>query len=165
MKILFLLFIGFNLIYLPFTIHYVYGYVFLWCLFYQDYKTMYISKRWIPLVFLFYLLSHSYISFIDSFCTGFFFLCLTGIMKYLHPNWLGSADVCFLTFFGFFLGYQRMFIALEISVMIGFIWMLVLYMQKKECILPYLSCLSIGVYIAWIKGYTIFDYVCNFIKF
>ena len=35
-----------------------------------------------------------------------------------------SADVCFLTFFGFYLGIERMLIALYISVLLGFLWIL-----------------------------------------
>lgn len=165
MKILFLIYFLFNLFLFPINISFVYGILFLACLFYQDYKTMYIHRIWIVFSFLFYLICKDYVGFKNSFLTGLFYFFVSGSMKYFKRNWIGSADVCFLSFFGFFLGFERMFVALEISLIVGFIWIFILKIQKKECICPYISCLCIGVYVAWIKGYTIFYLLCDLINF
>ena len=45
----------------------------------------------------------------------------------------------------------RMIVACLIAIGIGFFWML----GMKKTILPFCSCLSIGVWIAYLKGYTI----------
>ena len=42
-----------------------------------------------------------------------------------------------------------------ISVLLGILWIL----YKKKHILPYVSCLAIGVWIAVLKGYTIFYFL------
>lgn len=165
MKILFIIYCIFNLLFLPIDLSTIYGTLFLACLFYQDYKTMYIHPIWLIFTILFYAVCKDYVELKNSLLTGFFYLSVCGGMKCLKKDWIGSADVYFLFFFGFFLGFERMFIALQISVLIGFFWMFFLKIQKKECICPYISCLCIGVYVAWIKGYTIFYWLCNCIKF
>ncbi len=165
MKILFIIYFLYNILFLPISFSSIYGMIFLACLFYQDYKTMYIHRVWFIFSLLFYLFCRDFVEFSNAILTGLFYLTVSGTMKYLKRDWLGSADVCFLSFFGFFLGFERMFIALEISVMIGFLWMALLKLQKKDCICPYISCLCVGVYVAWIKGYTIFYWLCNFMKF
>ena len=86
-----------------------------------------------------------------------FFFLVSGTIKIIRTEWIGSADVCFFTFFGFYLGMERMLVALYISVLLGFLWIV----YKKKHILPYLSCLSIGVWIAYLKGYTIFYFLIN----
>ena len=85
------------------------------------------------------------------------FLFVSGTIKLIKSDWIGSADVCYLTFFGFYLGIERMLVALYISVLLGFLWIL----YKKKHILPYVSCLCIGVWIATLKGYTIFHFLIN----
>ncbi|MGN1277185.1 MAG: hypothetical protein ACI4UK_09385 [Floccifex sp.] len=66
---------------------------------------------------------------------------------------MGSADVCFIFLFALCLGYQRMMVALFISLFCGFI-----FYALKQRLIPYCSCLAIGVFIALWKGYSIFYY-------
>ena len=165
MKILFLIYLIFNFLYFPISFSFLYGILFLAYLFYQDYKTMYIHPCWIFFTFLFYVFCKDYVEFKNSLFTSFFYLFVSGSIKVVKKDWIGSADVCLLAFFGFFLGFERMFVALEISIWVGFIWMLILKVQKKDCICPYISCICVGVYIAWIKGYTIYYLLCNLMKF
>ena len=123
----------------------------------KDYETMYIERYWIfPSVGLL-IFGYSYVPMFNRICTCLFFLIVSGTIKFIKPNWIGSADVCFLAFFGFYLGVERMLIALYISVFLGFLWIL----YRKKHILPYLSCLSIGVWIAYMKGYTLFYFLMN----
>ena len=116
----------------PFQLSTVYLVLFLYFLAKKDYETMYIEKYWI-------------------------FLFVSGIIKLIKSDWIGSADVCYLTFFGLYLGIERMLVALYISILLGFLWIL----YKKKHILPYVSCLCIGVWIAVLKGYTIFHFLIN----
>lgn len=130
---------------------------FLYFLARKDYKTMYIEKYWILPSGILLIFCSSYVSLFNRVSTSLIFLILSGSIKYFKPDWIGSADVCFLTFFGFYLGMERMLVALYISVITGFVWMYI----KKESILPYLSCLAIGVWIAYLKGYTLFYFIMN----
>lgn len=161
MKILFLCYAGLMLAFKPIQLTNIYATCFLYALALQDYKTMYISKVWIFPTMIFYVLCATEVGWINRILTSGIFFLVCMLMKYKHTNWIGSADVWYLTFFSFFLGYERMLIALWISLILGFIWMIVLYIQKKECILPYLCCLSIGVFVAWLKGYTLFYFILN----
>lgn len=161
MKILFLFYAGLVLLFKPLNFANIYATCFLYALAFQDYKTMYISKLWIFPTILFYIFCTNEVLWINRIFTSLIFFIVCASMKYKHPNWTGSADVGYLTFFAFFLGYERMLIALWISIFLGFIWMIILSIQKKECILPYLSCLSIGVFISWLKGYTLFYFILN----
>ena len=141
----------------PFQSSTVYFVLFLYFLAKKDYETMYIEKYWIfPSILLLFFCS-SYVPLFNRVCTSLVFLMVSGTIKMIKPDWIGSADVCSLTFFGFYLGIERMLVALYISVLLGFIWVL----YKKKHILPYLSCLSIGVWIAYLKGYTIFYFLMN----
>lgn len=137
-----------------------YGLLFLFSVFYNDIKTMYFSKVW-SLISLPFLLCFPSVSFLNRCMSSLIFFLVSFCMYKFHRDWLGSADVCFLGYFGFCLGFERFLVALYISLLIGFIWLFVLYVQKKACILPYLSCLSIGVWIAWMRGYTLFDHILN----
>lgn len=141
----------------PFQLSTVYFVLFLYFLAKKDYETMYIEKYWIIPSFLLLCFCSSYVPLFNRVCTSLVFLLVSGTIKMIKPDWIGSADVCFLTFFGFYLGIERMLVALYISVLLGFIWIL----NKKKHILPYLSCLSIGVWIAYLKGYTIFYFLMN----
>ena len=141
----------------PIQLSTVYFVLFLYFLAKKDYETMYIEKYWIfPSILLLFFCS-SYVPLFNRVCTSLVFLLVSGTIKMIKLDWIGSADVCFLTFFGFYLGIERMLVALYISVLLGFIWAL----YKKKHILPYLSCLSIGVWIAYLKGYTIFYFLMN----
>ena len=156
MKTLFLMFI-ITICIKPICIQDVYVILFLFALAKKDYKTMYIEKYWIiPSGILLFFCS-SYVSFVNRFFTCLFFLVLSGGMKLLKPSWIGSADVCFLMFFGFYLGFERMLVALYISVVLGFLFIWI----KKERLFPYISCLAMGVWIAYLKGYTLFYFLIN----
>lgn len=130
---------------------------FLYVLARKDYKTMYIEKYWILPSSLLLIFCSSYVPLLNRILTSLIFLLLSGGIKYFKTDWIGSADVCFLVFFGFYLGMERMLVALYISVIIGFVWLYI----KKESILPYLSCLALGVWIAYLKGYTLFYFIMN----
>lgn len=120
----------------------------------QDFKTMYISKKWISITILFSIILFRY-SYVE-FSNRLFGACTYGVvslfMYIVKSNWLGSADVIFLFLFGFLLGYERMTVSMIIALTIGFIWILVL---KKDKI-PFLSCLCIGVLISILYGYSIY---------
>ena len=156
MKTLFLMLIITFLI-KPYQLSTVYLVVFLYFLAKTDYETMYIEKYWIfPSILLLFFCS-SYVPLSNRIYTSLVFLLVSGGIKGIKPNWIGSADVCYLTFFGFYLGIERMLVALYISILIGFLWIL----YKKKHILPYVSCLCIGVWISALKGYTIFYFLIN----
>ena len=156
MKTLFLMLIITFLI-KPFQLSTVYFVLFLYFLAKKDYETMYIEKYWIIPSFLLLCFCSSYLPLFNRVCTILVFLLVSGTIKMIKPDWICISDVCFLNFFGFYLGIERMLVALYISVLLGFIWIL----YKKKHILPYLSCLSIGVWIAYLKGYTIFYFPMN----
>ena len=118
---------------------------------------MYIEKYWIFPSILLLCFCSTYVPLSNRVCTSLVFLLVSGTIKIIRTEWIGSADVCFFTFFGFYLGMERMLVALYISVLLGFLWIV----YKKKHILPYLSCLSIGVWIAYLKGYTIFYFLIN----
>ena len=118
---------------------------------------MYIEKYWIfPSILLLFFCS-SYVPVLNRIYTSLVFLFVSGTIKLIKSDWIGSADVCYLTFFGLYLGIERMLVALYISILLGFLWIL----YKKKHILPYVSCLCIGVWIAVLKGYTIFHFLMN----
>ncbi len=128
--------------YLPIPI---YVSIFLYCLCIQDYYTYYISKKWIlpSLALLIYF--HPY-----SIGTSLIYGILSYIMYRKH--WMGMADVAYMFYFGLLIGYERMTIAVLISVIFGFLF----FVLKKENMIPYLSCLSIGILFSLCKGYTLF---------
>ena len=108
----------------PFQLSTIYIVLFLYFLAKKDYETMYIERYWIfPSVGLL-IFGYSYVPMFNRICTCLFFLIVNGTIKFIKPNWIGSADVCFLAFFGFYLGVERMLIALYISVFLGFLWIL-----------------------------------------
>lgn len=104
----------------PFHLSTIYIVLFLYFLAKKDYETMYIERYWIfPSVGLL-IFGYSYVPMFNRICTCLFFLIVSGTIKFIKPNWIGSADVCFLAFFGFYFGIERMLIALYISVFLGF---------------------------------------------
>ncbi|MGM9947991.1 prepilin peptidase [Floccifex sp.] len=118
--------------------------IFLYCLCLQDYYTYHISKIWIPFSILFLIHFHK-LYFLNAIL--FSFPCF---LMYLKKG-MGSADVCFIFLFALCLGYQRMMVAFFISIFCGFI-----FYAFKQKLIPFCSCLAIGVFIALWKGYTIF---------
>lgn len=156
MKTLFLMLIITFLI-KPFQLSTVYFVLFLYFLAKKDYETMYIEKYWVfPSILLLFFCS-SYVPLLNRICTSLVFLFVSGTIKLIKSDWIGSADVSYLVFFGFYLGIERMLVALYISVLLGILWI----SYKKKHILPYISCLAIGVWIAVLKGYTIFYFLMN----
>lgn len=141
----------------PLQLATLYVVLFLYFLAKKDYATMYIEKYWILPSILLLCFCSNYVPLFNRVCTSLVFLLVSGTIKIIRTEWIGSADVCFLTFFGFYLGMERILVALYISVLLGFLWIV----YKKKHILPYLSCLSIGVWIAYLKGYTIFYFLIN----
>lgn len=104
----------------PFQLSTVYFVLFLYFLAKKDYETMYIEKYWIfPSILLLFFCS-SYVPLLNRVCTSLVFLFVSGTIKLIKSDWIGSADVCYLTFFGFYLGIERMLVALYISVLLGY---------------------------------------------
>ena len=127
MKTLFLMLIITFLI-KPFQLSTVYFVLFLYFLAKKDYETMYIEKYWIfPSILLLFFCS-SYVPLLNRVCTSLVFLFVSGTIKLIKSDWIGSADVCYLVFFGFYLGIERMLVALYISVLLGMLW--ILYKKK-----------------------------------
>lgn len=127
MKTLFLMLIITFLI-KPFQLSTVYFVLFLYFLAKKDYETMYIEKYWIfPSILLLFFCS-SYVPLLNRICTSLVFLFVSGTIKLIKSDWIGSADVCYLVFFGFYLGIERMLVALYISVLLGIFW--ILYKKK-----------------------------------
>lgn len=156
MKTLFLMLIITFLI-KPIQLSTVYFVLFLYFLAKKDYETMYIEKYWVFPSLLFLFFCSSYVPLLNRVCTSLAFLFVSGTIKLIKSDWIGSADVCYLSFFGLYLGIERMLVALYISILLGFLWIL----YKKKHILPYISCLAMGVWIAVLKGYTIFYFLMN----
>ena len=108
----------------PFQLSTVYFVLFLYFLAKKDYETMYIEKYWVfPSILLLFFCS-SYVPLLNRVCTSLVFLFVSGTIKLIKSDWIGSADVCYLTFFGFYLGIERMLVALYISVLLGILWIL-----------------------------------------
>lgn len=108
----------------PFQLSTLYFVLFLYFLAKKDYETMYIEKYWIfPSILLLFFCS-SYVPLLNRVCTSLVFLFVSGTIKLIKSDWIGSADVCYLTFFGFYLGIERMLVALYISVLLGILWIL-----------------------------------------
>ena len=134
-------------------------FTFLFCLFEQDRHTFYISRNWlIPCICI-------------IICFIMFYKQVYGIASLLysvpalllhrrHPEWIGIADVYFLCFFGLLLGIHRMMIAVLISIVFGLFWIIL----KQNKMIPYVSCLCVGVWISYLKGYVLWVYLFNLIS-
>lgn len=123
-------------------------FTYLACLFYQDKKTYYISKWWIIPTVLVTLIFNGRYSIASSFLFGV--PCM--ILYFLRKEWIGSADVCFMFYFGLVLGIEKMFVCMFIAIFLGFIFLLF----SKNKLVPFVSCLCIGAWIALLKGYGIY---------
>lgn len=106
----------------PFQLATLYVVLFLYFLAKKDYATMYIEKYWIFPSILLLCFCSTYVPLFNRVCTSLVFLLVSGTIKIIRTEWIGSADVCFFTFFGFYLGMERMLVALYISVLLGFLW-------------------------------------------
>ena len=100
MKTLFLMLIITFLI-KPFQLSTVYFVLFLYFLAKKDYETMYIEKYWIfPSILLLFFCS-SYVPLLNRVSTSLVFLFVSGTIKLIKSDWIGSADVCYLVFLDF----------------------------------------------------------------
>lgn len=100
MKTLFLMLIITFLI-KPFQLSTVYFVLFLYFLAKKDYETMYIEKYWVfPSILLLFFCS-SYVPLLNRICTSLVFLFVSGTIKLIKSDWIGSADVCYLVFLDF----------------------------------------------------------------
>ena len=82
----------------PFQLSTLYVVFFLYFLAKKDYVTMYIEKYWIfPSILLLFFCSN-YVPLFNRVCTSLVFLLVSGTIKIIRTEWIGSADVCFLTF-------------------------------------------------------------------
>ncbi|MBB5183620.1 prepilin peptidase [Catenisphaera adipataccumulans] len=118
----------------------------------RDWRTMYFSKHWfwiclgmIPVYyqFSFFLPAES--------IPGAFLFSMPAFFFHHYKQWLGSADVWFLGYFGFILGYPRMIVAMMIAVPIGLTYLAI----SKKAAVPFVSCLCIGVSASLFWGYHI----------
>lgn len=122
----------------------------------QDMRTYYISRWWLlVLVPVGIGMLIVYPVPVRESVTG---ACLYGLpgllMHHWHRDWIGSADVGFFFYYGYLLGCYRMMVAMCISLFIAFIW---LFIKKKrnQSMIPFLTCMSLGVGLSFFKGYAI----------
>ena len=129
--------------------------LYLCCLGFQDYETYYISKHWILFSLILYIILFDHIQIRG---------CIFGLVGYvlykIRPNWIGSADICFLLLFGFILGFERMYVCLMISLVVGATF----YLFSKHKLIPFVSCLCIGMFIAFLRGYKIWFFIYDIIS-
>lgn len=129
-------------------------YCYLLCIAIQDMRSYYFSYRWLVpsiCIGIIWGLVYGY-QWENILCVIYFGLPVTIAYK---KKGMGSADVAFVSFFSFLLGIERMLVAMIISTIIGLIWAMI----KKEHVVPFVSCLSIGVAISFWKGYTIYFHI------
>ena len=120
----------------------------------QDWRTYYFSKWWfVPSLWIGALWLDRYGWKGENVVCAIYF-CLPGIFAW-KKGWMGSADCWFLFYFGILLGWRRMSVAVCIAVAAGCL----LVMKKKESYIPFVSCLCLGVWIAYWKGYWIFSHI------
>lgn len=126
-------------------------YLYLLAIAINDWQTMYFSKWWIlpslALLVCFFP--------VDLFSSGIGLILFGGVALLLygiHPDWIGTADVAYLAYFGFLLGYERMTIALFVGIGMG----LILASIRNLKLIPFLTCLSLGCLVAWRYGYGLF---------
>ena len=118
---------------------------YLLCISIKDYKTYSISiLEQACSIILFYPLHFHFISSL--------IFSIPSFILHKKKQWIGQADVFYLFIYGLLLGYERLIVAVFLSILFGFIFILL----KKEKMIPYLTCLNIGVFISLLKGYTIY---------
>lgn len=122
--------------------------VYLIVLGYRDWKDQYISLWWIPPSLVVFSLYPPTIDW-EHVCGAFLFGLPGAYMYHFKEHWIGSADVCFLFFFGLILGYQRMIIAMLVALPLGIFWSF----RKRD--VPFITCLCVGIWIAHRMGYKI----------
>ena len=129
----------------------IFFYLYLFAIAINDWQTMYFSKWWaLPSLVI---LGLFFSVFLVSSCMGtFLFGGMSILLYHIHHDWIGVADVAYLSYFGFLLGYERMTIALLIGISIGLVYA---YIRKAKTI-PFLTCLSLGCLVAWWHGYELF---------
>jgi len=128
-------------------------------LFLQDMDTMYLSVKWLVPVFIASVVWCSFdpVLLIERILGMLLYGLPAVCMHLLKKEWIGSADCIALVLSGWVLGWERMIIAFMVSAVVGIIWFIVLMLKKKALFIPYISCLSIGMWISLLRGYTIFN--------
>lgn len=129
----------------------IFFYLYLLAIAINDWQTMYFSKWWILPSFV--MIGCFFPVDLVSSGMGLGLFGGIGWLLYrIHPDWIGTADVAFLAYFGFLLGYERMSIALFTGIGIG----LILAYVRNLKMIPFLTCLSLGCWLAWQHGYGLF---------
>ena len=130
--------------------------IYLIFVFLQDLKTMYYSENWLYISLFILCFVWKPYDLSGSFYGVFMFGLPSALIYKIHKDWIGIADVLFLFYFGWILGYERMLVAMFIALLVAFLWYLISYfvLHKKE--IPFVSCLCIGVGISYLIGYQIF---------
>lgn len=128
-------------------------------LFLQDMDTMYLCAGWLIPVCLVSALWCYFdpVLFTERLIGMFLYGVPAVIMHLLKKDWIGSADCIGLVVSGWVLGWERMIAAFMISAISAILWFIFLIVRKKGPYIPYISCLSIGVWISLLRGYTIFS--------
>lgn len=129
----------------------IFFYLYLFAIAINDWQTMYFSKWWV-LPSLVILGLFFPVDLVSSCMGTFLFGGMSILLYHIHHDWIGVADVAYLSYFGFLLGYERMTIALLIGISIGLVYA---YIRKAKTI-PFLTCLSLGCLVAWWHGYELF---------
>jgi hypothetical protein len=128
-------------------------------LFLQDMDTMYLSVKWLVPVFIASVVWCSFdpVLLIERILGMLLYGLPAACMHLLKKEWIGSADCTALILSGWVLGWERMIIAFMVSAVVGIIWFIFLMLKKRALFIPYISCLSIGIWISLLRGYTIFN--------
>lgn len=135
-------------------------------LFLQDMDTMYFSYHWLFPVLGICAIWWVYdsVSIVDRILGMVLYGGPALIMHICRKEWIGSADCIGFLVSGWMLGWERMIVAFMVSVGIALIWSLVLYLKKKEPLIPYISCLCVGLWISLLRGYTIFYFFSDILR-
>lgn len=125
------------------------------CIGFQDYETYYVSKQWV--LFSVILI----VCFLDSiYISGISFSIVACLMYLCKKNWIGCADIGILFVFGLILGFKRMFVCLLIAIGIGLLFCIL----SKKKIIPFITFLCIGAYIAILKGFSIWYMIYGILR-
>lgn len=132
----------------------------LFCIFFQDLQTMFISWKWVfPSLFVAILFLSQYWNLSSSLIALLSYGLPIFILFILKKDWIGSADVCFILYFSILLGYQRMSVAILLATVSALSFCILF--QKRE--VPFLCFLSVGIYISCFTGYRIWYGIMNFL--
>lgn len=124
---------------------------------YNDYTSYYFSKVWLLLLPVIYLLLPFHRLYVGSFlCVA----CICVLLYRFYSKYIGSADLVAICIVILFLGIERTIIAVIVSCVIGIGYFLI----KKSQYLPFMSFLSVGIWLSILKGYTIWYKIISFLS-